>query len=192
MSMYDYIVVGSGSAGAVVAGRLSEDPNVKVLLIESGASSRPLNVRIPAAFATQFKSKLDWEFYTEPEEYLCGRVLYQPRAKNVGGGSTMNAMIYMRGSRHDYSAWAQGGATGWSYDEVLPLFKKSEANSRGADEFHGDSGPMHIQDLQQPNPMTATLIDALVATGMPYNPDFNGAEQVGAGPIQSTTKSGVR
>ncbi len=118
MAVFDYIVVGSGSAGAVVAGRLSEEPAIKVLLIEAGASKRSMNVRIPAAFSTQFKSKLDWEFYTEPEPYLNDRVIYQPRAKNVGGCSTMNAMIYMRGSAHDYDSWAKGGAVGWSYDEV--------------------------------------------------------------------------
>ncbi len=192
MATFDYIVVGSGSSGAVVAGRLTEDPDVTVLLIEAGASKRSLNVQIPAAFSTQFKSKLDWEFYTEPEPHLDNRVMYQPRAKNVGGCSTMNAMIYMRGSRHDYDSWAKDGAVGWSYDEVLPLFKRNETNSRGAGDYHGASGPMHIQDLRTPNPMTTTLIEALVASGMPYNPDFNGADQLGAGPIQTNTRNGMR
>ncbi len=192
MTTYDYIVVGSGSGGAVVAGRLSEDPSVKVLLIEAGGSKKPMNVKIPAAFPTQFKTDLDWEFYTEPEPHLDGRVIYHPRAKYLGGCSGMNAMIYIRGSRHDYDDWANGGATGWSYDEVLPLFKRSENNSRGADEYHGDSGPLHIEDLRSPNPFTETIIEGMLATGLRRNHDFNGADQVGAGYNQVTHKRGMR
>ncbi|WP_182376251.1 GMC family oxidoreductase N-terminal domain-containing protein [Nocardioides sp. WS12] len=192
MASYDYIVVGSGSAGAVVAGRLSENPSTSVLLIEAGGTKKPMSVKIPAAFPTQFKTDLDWEFYTEPEPHLDGRVLYQPRAKYLGGCTGMNAMIYMRGSRHDYDDWAKGGATGWSYDEVLPLFKRSENNARGANEFHGASGPLHIEDLRSPTPFTETLIDAMCSTGMPRNDDFNGADQVGAGYNQVTHKKGMR
>ena len=122
MGSYDYIVVGAGSAGAVVASRLSEDASVRVLLIEAGGSHQHLNVQMPAAFPKQFKTTLDWEFYTEPEPFLDGRSLYQPRAKMLGGCSAMNAMIYIRGNRADFDSWAKDGATGWSYDEVLPLF----------------------------------------------------------------------
>jgi len=192
MRSFDYIVVGSGSAGAVVAGRLSEDPATRVLLIEAGGAKKPMNVKIPAAFPSQFRTELDWEFYTEPEPYLNGRVIYHPRAKYLGGCSGMNAMIYIRGSRHDYDAWAKGGAVGWSYDEVLPLFKRSENNSRGASEYHGDSGPLHIEDLRSPNPMTETLIDGMCSTGLARNDDFNGADQVGAGYNQVTHKRGMR
>lgn len=192
MSSYDYIVVGAGSAGAVVASRLSEDPSVQVLLIEAGGAKKPMSVKVPAAFPTQFKTDLDWEYYTEPEPHLDGRRIYHPRAKMLGGCSGMNAMIYIRGSRHDYDDWAKGGATGWSYDEVLPLFKRSENNSRGASEYHGDSGPLHIEEVRAPTPFTETLIDGMVSTGLPRNDDFNGADQVGAGRFQVTHKSGVR
>jgi len=192
MGSFDYIVVGSGSAGAVVAGRLSEDPSARVLLIEAGASKKPMNVKIPAAFPTQFRTDLDWEVYTEPEPHLDGRVIYHPRGKMLGGSSAMNAMMYIRGSRHDYDDWAKGGATGWSYDEVLPLFKRSENNARGASEYHGADGPLHIEDLRSPTPMTETLIEGMVATGLPRNDDFNGAEQVGAGYNQLTVRRGVR
>jgi len=123
MGSYDYIVVGAGSAGAVVASRLSEDASVRVLLIEAGGSHRHLNVQMPAAFPKQFKTALDWEFYTEPEPFLEGRSLYHPRAKMLGGCSAMNAMVYIRGNRADFDTWAKEGATGWSYDEVLPLFR---------------------------------------------------------------------
>ena len=115
---YDYIVVGAGSAGAAVAGRLSEEPGTTVLLLEAGGAGRHLNVQIPAAFSKQFRTKFDWEFYTEPEPHLGGRRLYHPRGKMLGGSSGQNAMIYIRGHRSDYDDWAKNGATGWSYDEV--------------------------------------------------------------------------
>jgi choline dehydrogenase len=137
---YDYVVVGAGSAGAALAGRLSEDPETTVLLVEAGGSGRHPNVWIPAAFSKQFRTKLDWEFYTEPEPHLGGRSLYHPRGKMLGGSSGQNVMIYIRGHRSDYDGWAKNGAPGWSYDEVLPLFKRSERNSRGAGEYHGAKG----------------------------------------------------
>jgi len=192
MASYDYIVVGSGSAGAAVAGRLSEDPSVSVLLVEAGAAKKPMSVKVPAAFPTQFKTKLDWEVYTEPEPHLDGRVIYHPRSKLLGGCSGMNAMIYIRGNRSDYDSWAKDGATGWSYDEVLPLFKRAEANSRGASEYHGADGPLFIEDQRNPNPFSVTMVDAMVAAGMPRNPDFNGAEQEGAGHYQVTHHRGMR
>lgn len=189
---FDYIVVGAGSAGAVVAARLSEDPGTRVLLIEAGSAKKPMNVKIPAAFATQFRTDLDWNYRTEPEPHLNDRSIYHPRAKYLGGCSGMNAMIYMRGNRHDYDEWAKAGATGWSYSDVLPLFRKSEANSRGESEYHGATGPLHIEDLRSPNPLSETLLEAAVATGMPRNDDFNGAEQVGAGFNQVTQRRGTR
>jgi choline dehydrogenase len=192
MDSYDYIVVGAGSAGAVVASRLSEDASVRVLLIEAGGSHRHLNVQMPAAFPKQFKTALDWELYTEPEPFLEGRSLYQPRAKMLGGCSAMNAMIYIRGNRADFDSWAKEGATGWSYDEVLPLFRRSETNSRGESTYHGGSGPLHIEDPRSPNNLTRSLVEAMVATGIERNDDFNGAEQLGAGLYQVSQRRGRR
>jgi choline dehydrogenase-like flavoprotein len=191
-SSYDYIVVGAGSAGAVVAGRLSEDPAVRVLLIEAGGSHRHMSVQIPAAFPKQFKTKRDWEYYTEPEPQLGGRSLYYPRGKMLGGCSSMNAMIYIRGNRRDYDDWAKAGATGWSYDELLPLFKRSENNSRGENHYHGVDGPQHIQDQRAPSAISHTIIDAMVETGLRRNPDFNGAHQDGAGLNQVCHNRGQR
>jgi choline dehydrogenase-like flavoprotein len=192
MGSYDYIVVGAGSAGAVVASRLSEDASVRVLLIEAGGSHRHLNVQMPAAFPKQFKTELDWEFYTEPEPFLEGRSLYQPRAKMLGGCSSMNAMVYIRGNRADYDSWAKEGATGWSYDEVLPLFRRAESNSRGESTYHGGSGPLHVEDLRSPNDLSRSIVEAMVATGIERNDDFNGPEQLGAGFYQVSQRRGHR
>lgn len=189
---FDYIVVGAGSAGAPLAARLSEDPAVSVLLIEAGGSGRSLNVKVPAAFSKQFHSELDWHYQTEPEPHLDGRSLYHPRGKMLGGCSGQNAMIYIRGNRHDFDGWADRGAKGWSYDEVLPYFRRSERNSRGADQFHGDRGPLYIEDPRSANPASERMVDALIATGIPANPDFNGARQEGAGLYQLTQRRGQR
>ncbi|HET7689202.1 MAG TPA: GMC family oxidoreductase N-terminal domain-containing protein [Nocardioidaceae bacterium] len=192
MGSYDYIVVGAGSAGAVVAGRLSEDASTKVLLLEAGGSHKTMKVQVPAAFPQQFQTELDWELYTEPEPHLDGRVLYHPRGKMLGGCSSMNAMIYMRGNRADFDGWAKDGAVGWSYDEVLPYFKKSERNSRGESTYHGASGPLHVEDHRSPTAFSRKILEAMVATGIPRNDDFNGAEQLGAGFNQVTHKRGSR
>jgi choline dehydrogenase len=192
MSAFDYIVIGAGSAGAVVAGRLSEDPAVRVLLVEAGGSGRHLNVQIPAAFPKQFKTGHDWQFYTEPEPHLNGRTIYHPRGKMLGGCSGQNAMIYIRGNRYDYDSWAKNGAAGWSYDEVLPLFKRSEHNSRGASDFHGASGPMFVEDLRSPNELSQRIVEAMVASGIKRSDDFNGSDQLGAGLYQVTQKRGQR
>jgi choline dehydrogenase len=192
MPGFDYIVVGAGSAGAVVASRLSESPDVRVLLLEAGGSHRSLSVQVPAAFPQQFKTKRDWEYYTDPEPYLGGRRIYMPRGKVLGGCSCQNAMIYIRGSRYEYDSWAKNGATGWSYDDVLPLFRRSEDNSRGESDYHGVGGPLHIQDQRSPNELSKTLVEAIAATGLDRNPDFNGAEQLGTGLYQVTQKRGRR
>jgi len=192
MTSFDYIVVGAGSAGAVVAARLSESADNKVLLIEAGGSHKHMNVQVPAAFSKQFKSKLDWAYFSEPERYLGGRRIFMPRAKMLGGCSSMNAMIYIRGNKADYDGWAKDGATGWSYADVLPLFRKSENNSRGADDYHGDGGPLYVQDLRSPNEMSLKLVEAITATGVEANDDFNGAEQPGTGLYQVTQRWGMR
>jgi choline dehydrogenase len=192
MTAFDYIVIGAGSAGAVVAARLSENPAVRVLLVEAGGSGRHLNVQIPAAFPKQFKTQHDWEFYTEPEPHVNGRTIYHPRGKMLGGCSGQNAMIYIRGNRYDYDSWAKHGAAGWSYDEVLPLFKRSEHNSRGASEYHGASGPMFVEDPRSPNELSQRIVEAMVASGIKRSDDFNGPEQLGAGLYQVTQKRGQR
>lgn len=189
---YDYIVVGAGSAGAVVASRLSEDSDVSVLLIEAGDKGKHLNIQVPAAFSKQFTTKHDWNYHTEPEPHLNGRTIYHPRGKMLGGCSGQNAMIYIRGHRHDYDSWADDGAKGWSYDEVLPYFKRAEKNSRGADRYHGVDGPLFIEDPRSPNELSSRLVEAMIASGIPRNADFNGAEQVGAGLYQVTQHRGRR
>ncbi|NYF96949.1 GMC family oxidoreductase [Janibacter cremeus] len=190
---YDYIVVGSGSGGAVVAGRLCEDPDVDVLVVEAGGRSRPnMNVQIPAAFAKQFHTKMDWDYRTEPEPHLNDREIYLPRGKMLGGSSGMNAMIVVRGNRSDYDGWAASGATGWSYDEMLPLFRRMETNSRGADQFHGDRGPQYIEDAPDPRAISRQMVEAMVESGIPRNEDFNGEKQEGAGLFQRFTRNGQR
>ncbi|MEQ6900594.1 GMC family oxidoreductase N-terminal domain-containing protein [Nocardioides sp. YIM 152588] len=189
---YDYVVIGAGSGGAVVAGRLSEDPGTRVLLIEAGGSHRKMAVRVPAAFAQQFHTDLDWDYTTEPEPHLDGRRIYHPRGRMLGGCSSQNAMIYIRGNRADFDGWAEAGAKGWSYDEVLPYFRRSEHNSRGADALHGGDGPQYVEDPRSPNEVSQRMVEAMVEAGLPRNDDFNGAEQVGAGLYQVTQHRGRR
>ncbi|HSP38452.1 MAG TPA: choline dehydrogenase [Frankiaceae bacterium] len=192
MAEYDYVIVGAGSAGCVLANRLTADPSVSVLLIEAGASDRTMNVRIPAAFSKLFKTKRDWDYNTEPEPHLDGRSLYIPRGKMLGGSSSMNAMIYIRGNRADYDGWAERGAKGWGYDDVLPYFRRAENNERGADAYHGTGGPLNVADLGFPNPVTQSFVDGGAEVGIPKNSDFNGPHQEGMGLYQVTQKRGQR
>ena len=189
---YDYVVVGGGSAGCVVAARLSEDPAVQVALIEAGPMDDAPEVHTPVAFPQLFKSEHDWDYSSEPEPSLFGRRIYLPRGKVLGGCSSMNAMIYIRGNRADYDEWAAEGATGWCYEELLPYFIKSEANERGASQFHGADGPLSVQDGRSQHPLIDRIIEAFVEAGYPRNEDFNGASQLGAGRFQFTQNSGLR
>ncbi len=192
MSTYDYVIVGAGSAGCVLANRLSADPSVRVLLLEAGGSDRKLNIRIPTAFAKQFRSDLDWNYSGEPDPNLIGRSIYLPRGRSLGGSSSMNAMIYIRGHRTDFDTWASMGADGWSYDDVLPYFKRSEDNERIHDEFHGSGGGMNIADPTWTSPLTKRFIESAQVAGMDRNDDFNGASQSGVGRFQLTQKRGRR
>jgi len=189
---YDYIVVGAGSAGCVLAARLTEDPHTRVLLLEAGGPDDPREVRIPAAFSRLFKTPVDWDYSTEEEPHLHKRRLYWPRGKMLGGSSSMNAMIYVRGNRADYNHWKSLGNDGWGFKDVLPYFKKSENQERGASEYHGASGTVNVADLRYVNPLTRAFLAAAEEIGVSSNPDFNGAIQDGAGLNQVTQKNGRR
>jgi choline dehydrogenase len=193
MAEFDYIIVGAGSSGCVLANRLSADPSVRVLLLEAGGSDRKINIRIPVGFAKQFRTDLDWNYDSEPEPSLIGRSMYLPRGRSLGGSSSMNAMIYMRGHRSVYDAWAhEDGATGWSYADVLPYFKRSEHNERIHDEYHGEGGELNVADPVWASTLSEPFVESAKAAGLKPNDDFNGAEQEGAGPMQLTQKRGRR
>ncbi|MGA8072144.1 MAG: GMC family oxidoreductase N-terminal domain-containing protein, partial [Candidatus Acidiferrales bacterium] len=192
MASVDYVIVGAGSAGCVLAARLSEDPKVHVALLEAGGADDRREIRIPAAFSKLFKSPLDWNYATEPQEHLHGRALYWPRGKVLGGSSSINAMIYIRGNPADYNAWETQGNPGWAFDEVLPYFLKSEDQARGRSELHGVGGPLRVEDLRTVNPLSRAFVEAAIAAGLPANSDFNGPRQEGVGIYQVTQKRGRR
>jgi choline dehydrogenase len=190
--MFDYIVVGAGSAGCVVAARLTEDPGVRVLLLEAGGADRHPFIHIPAAFARLFKTAVDWQLSTEPQEHLHQRRIYWPRGKVLGGSSSINAMIYVRGHRQDYDEWQALGNDAWSFADVLPYFKKSENQERGASEYHGVGGPLNVADLTAPHPLSRAYLEACAQVGLPRNDDFNDAQQEGVGFNQVNQKAGRR
>ena len=192
MAPVDYVVVGAGSAGCVLANRLTEDPGVRVLLVEAGGKDRSPNIKIPAGFAKQFHTKLDWDFATEPEPHCDGRSLYIPRGKSLGGSSSMNAMLYVRGRPLDYDLWEGEGAAGWGWDDVRPYFLKAEHNERGASEHHAVGGPLNVADERSPRPLTKRFLDAAERVGIPKISDYNGPEQDGAALAQVTQRNGRR
>ncbi len=192
--MFDYVIVGAGSAGCVLAHRLSANPAVRVCLIEAGPDdrSRFLEVPVGAVVFVPFKNRRNWGFRTEPQAGLGGRRGYQPRGRTLGGSSAINAMCYVRGHASDYDEWAALGNSGWSWADVLPYFKRAEDQSRGANAFHGAGGPLAVSDLRSPNPLGATFIEAAIAAGIPRNDDFNGSSQEGVGYYQVTQRNGER
>ena len=188
---YDYLIVGAGSSGCAVAGRLAET-GASVGLVEAGPPSNHRLFEIPALFSRQMKSLYDWDFETEPEPQLDGRRRYLPRGRSVGGTSAMNTMAYVRGNRADYDGWESLGATGWSYEEVLPFFRRSEDNERGESEYHGVGGPLRVSDPRSVHPLLAAWQAAAEQAGIQPNPDFNGAVQDGVGIYQATQHRGLR
>ena len=193
----DYVIVGAGSAGCVLAARLSEDPAVQVTLLEAGPPDTSVLIHCPAglgvmAHSPRARHAFNWAFETVPQAGLNGRRGYQPRGKVLGGSSSVNAMIYTRGVPQDYDAWAAEGNAGWGWDKVLPVFKRAEHNERGADAFHGADGPLNVKDLSDPNPFSLAFVEAGVQAGHAHNRDFNGASQEGVGLYQVTHRNGER
>ncbi len=190
---FDYIVIGAGSAGCVLANRLSENPKIKVLLLEAGGRDTKLEIKIPAAYGKLNYSNVDWGFRTEPQTHVDNREMYQPRGKVLGGSSATNAMAYVRGNHADYDDWARMGATGWAHKDVLPYFKKSENNAQFENDFHAKGGLLHVTEATKyRTPLADAFVQSCGEQGIVSNPDFNGKTQEGAGHFQFTIKNGVR
>jgi choline dehydrogenase len=193
ISEYDYIIVGAGSAGCVLANRLSADGKHSVLLLEAGPKDSNLWIHVPLGYGKLFKDKtVNWMYQTEPEPGLDGRTVFQPRGKVLGGSSSINGLLYVRGQHQDYDRWRQRGNAGWGFDDVLPYFRKAEDQQRGASEYHGAGGPLPVSDWRHADPLSEAFVVAAAETGIPTNPDFNGATQEGAGFFQTTTRRGRR
>ncbi|MDQ0474247.1 GMC family oxidoreductase [Labrys wisconsinensis] len=190
---YDYIIVGAGSAGCVLASELSRDRDTRVLIVEAGRGDWSPMIHMPAGIQSLIEGTAhNWAFRTVPQKHLNNRRMFIPQGKAIGGTSSINGMIYIRGSRQDYEKWAAEGCTGWGYQDVLPVFKRLEANTRIRDEYHGNDGPLNVTDFTYLNPLTATFLEACDEIGLPRNKDFNGATQFGAGHFQYTVKDGRR
>jgi choline dehydrogenase-like flavoprotein len=192
LSDYDYVIVGAGSAGCVLADRLSAE-GADVLLVEAGGADRSPKIKIPAAFSEQFRTKLDWDYATGPEPGLEGRELYVPRGKAIGGSSSMNAMLYVRGHRDDYDGWRDdAGCTGWGWDDVLPYFLRSEHHETGPSPTHGYGGPLNVAPPRSPRKLTDLMIGAARAHGFPFDSDYNDGDPAGACLVETTTRNGRR
>ena len=190
---FDYVIVGAGSTGCVLANRLTADGKHSVLLLEAGPKDTNIWIHVPLGYGKLFKEKsVNWMYQTEPEPGLNGRQVFQPRGKVLGGSSSINGLLYVRGQHEDYDRWRQRGNVGWGYDDVLPYFKKAEDQQRGADDYHGSGGPLSVSDWRHEDPLSEAFVKAAVESGIPFNPDFNGKTQEGAGFFQTTTRNGRR
>jgi choline dehydrogenase len=189
MSMYDYVIVGAGSAGCVLASRLTEDPDVSVLLLEAGGPDTKENIHVPLGYLQLGGTDVDWDYHSAPEAHCDGRRITLPRGKVLGGSSSINAMVYIRGNALDYDEW---GVPGWAYADLLPYFVKSEDNERGASEFHGAGGPLPVSEGRSGNRISSAFVEAGVQAGLERNDDFNGARQDGVGMYQVTQREGMR
>jgi choline dehydrogenase len=189
---YDFIIVGAGAAGCVLANRLSADPRHRVLLLEAGLPDDKPEIRIPAAFSKLFKTEYDWNYSAVPQVELQGRESYWAKGRTLGGSTSINAMMYLRGVPADYDGWEKLGNPGWGWRDVLPYFRRSECNSRGGNEFHGNRGLLHVEDLRDRNPLSQTFIQAAQAIEFSYNSDFNGSQLDGVGWVQVTQHRGRR
>jgi choline dehydrogenase len=190
---FDYIIIGAGSAGCVLANRLSENPANKVLLLEAGGKDKKMEIHIPAGYAKLHHSEVDWGFWSEPQKHLNNRKIYLPRGKTLGGSSSTNAMAYVRGNRADYDEWAALGNKGWSYDEILPFFKKSENNEQIHNDFHNQGGLLNVTHAQSfKTPFADAFVKACQENGIAANDDYNGASQEGTGLFQFTIKDSKR
>ncbi len=189
---FDYIIVGAGSAGCVLANRLSANPKNQVLLLEAGGKDRKFEIHVPAAYSKLHHSEVNWNFFTEPQPFVRNRRMYQPRGKALGGSSSINCMAYIRGNREDYNDWERAGNRGWGYDDLLPYFRKSEHNEQFQNQFHGKNGPLNVTRNRYVTPLAGAFVAACGERGIPANDDFNGANQDGAGQFQFTIKNARR
>lgn len=192
MTQYDYIVIGAGSAGCVVANRLTENPETTVLLLEAGNPDTKPEIQIPLECTRLLGSEVDWGYFSEPEPHLNNHQIFCSRGKVLGGSSAINFLLYTRGNHHDYDHWQSLGNPGWSYQDVLPYFKKSEQQQRGPSEYHSAEGELSMTDIIAPSVISQQFVEAAVSSGHEYNPDFNGIQQEGVGPFQLTVKGGKR
>src|SRR5271167_4338583 len=189
----DFVVIGAGSAGCAVAARLSEDPATRVVLLEAGGEDNNRWIHIPLGFGKTFADpSVNWCYETEPDPGAADRRVFWPRGKVLGGSSSINGMVYIRGQAEDFDHWRQLGNTGWAFEDVLPCFRRSEDQERGADALHGAGGPLSVSDVCEPHPLCEAFIAAAESAGIPRNDDFNGPRQEGAGYFQLTTKNGRR
>src|ERR1700759_885127 len=188
---FDYVIVGAGSAGCVLANRLTADGRHRVLLLEAGGHDRYFWVHVPLGYGKLFNdARVNWLYTTEPEPELDNRRIIQPRGKVLGGSSSINGLLYVRGQHEDYDRWRQLGNAGWSFEDVLPYFRKAENQQRGADKYHGADGPLPVSDWRHHDPLSEAFVVAAAEAGIPTNPDFNGAKHEGAGFFQTTTTRG--